>query len=166
MYHSAFTDYYWEFFNSLDDDDSITMATAQHARAASALCLAVCTFFDVGGPGPHGFIAGRKANVNREFDIGVQRMMTDYFNETPIYDDKFSPAAFACLGPCLTGSIRMCLLGFFALFRPDGRSGESSSAMYTFDNEPPVPSAALLLPVTVFLPHRSPIGPARPCHFG
>jgi hypothetical protein len=49
------------------------MATAHHARAASALCLAVCAFFDAEGPGPHGSIAGRKANVNREFDVGVQR---------------------------------------------------------------------------------------------
>jgi hypothetical protein len=94
MDHSAFTDDYWEFFNSLDDDDSITMATAQHSRAASALFLAVGTFFDAGGPGPHGSIAGRKAKVNREFHVGVQRMMTDYFNETPTYNDKIFARRF------------------------------------------------------------------------
>jgi hypothetical protein len=77
MDHSAFTDDNWEFFNSYDDCDSVTMATAHHARAAAALSLAVGAFFDDGGPGPHGSIAGRKANVNREFDIGVQRIMTD-----------------------------------------------------------------------------------------
>jgi Plant transposon protein len=94
MDHSAFTDDYWELFNSLDDDDSITMATAQHPRADSSLCLAVGTFFDDGGPGPHGSIAGRKADVNREFDVGVQRMMTDYFDETPTYDDKMFSRRF------------------------------------------------------------------------
>jgi Plant transposon protein len=37
-------------------------------------------------------LAGRKANMNREFDVGVKRMMTDYFSETPTYDDKmFTP---------------------------------------------------------------------------
>jgi hypothetical protein len=32
--------------------------------------------------------------MNREFDIGVQRMMTDYFNETPTYDDKMFARRF------------------------------------------------------------------------
>jgi hypothetical protein len=44
MDHSAFTNDYWEFFNSPDDDDSVTTATAQHARAAAAMCLAVGAF--------------------------------------------------------------------------------------------------------------------------
>jgi hypothetical protein len=70
MDHLAFTDEYWEFFNPLDDDDAVTMDSAQHARAAAAVCLAV-------GTGPHRSIAGRKANMNREFDVGVKRMMTD-----------------------------------------------------------------------------------------
>lgn len=94
MDHSAFTDEYWEFFNPLDDDDYVTMATAQNARAAAALCLDVGTAIDADGPGPHGSIAGRKANVNREFDVGVQRMMTDYFNETPTYDDNMFARRF------------------------------------------------------------------------
>jgi hypothetical protein len=94
MDHSAFTDEYWEFFNPLDDDDSVTMATAQNARAAAALCLDVGTAIDADGPGPHGSIAGRKVNVNREFNVGVQRMMTDYFNETPTYDDNMFARRF------------------------------------------------------------------------
>jgi hypothetical protein len=49
---------------------------------------------DDGGPGPHGSIAGRKANLNRQFDIGVQCMMTNYFNETPTYDDKMFARRF------------------------------------------------------------------------
>jgi hypothetical protein len=87
MDHSAFTDGYWEFFNPLDDDDAVTMDSAQHARAAAAVCLAVClavgTAIDADGPGRHGSIAGRKANMNREFDVGVKPTMTDYFSETP-----------------------------------------------------------------------------------
>jgi Plant transposon protein len=77
-----------EFFNPLDEDDAVTMDSSQHARAAAAVCLAVGTAIDADGPGPHGSIAGRKANMNREFDVGVQSMMTDYFNETPTYDDN------------------------------------------------------------------------------
>jgi hypothetical protein len=94
MDHSAFTDEYWEFFNPLDDDDAVTMDPAQHARAAAAVCLAVGTAIDAEGPGPHGSIAGRKANMNREFDLGVKRMMTDYFSETPTYDDKMFTRRF------------------------------------------------------------------------
>jgi hypothetical protein len=26
--------------------------------------------------------------MNREFDVGVKRRMTDYFSGTPMYDDK------------------------------------------------------------------------------
>jgi hypothetical protein len=70
------------------------MDSAQHARAAAAVCLAVGTAIDADGPGPHGSIAGRKAKMNREFDVGVQRMMTDYFNETPTYDDKMFARRF------------------------------------------------------------------------
>jgi hypothetical protein len=94
MDHSAFPDEYWEFFNPLDDDDAVTMDSAQHARAAAAVCLAVGTAIDADGPGPHGSIAGRKANMNREFDVGLLRMMTDDFNETPTYDDKMFARRF------------------------------------------------------------------------
>jgi hypothetical protein len=94
MDHSAFTDEYREFFNPLDDDDAVTMDSAQHARAAAAVCLAVGTAIDANGPGLHGSIAGRKANMNREFDLGVKRMMTDYFSETPTYDDKMFTRRF------------------------------------------------------------------------
>jgi Plant transposon protein len=94
MDHSAFTDEYWKFFNPLDDDDAVTMDSAQHARAAAAVCLAVGTAIDADGPGPHGSIAGRKANMNREFDVGVKRMMTDYFSETPTFDDKMFTRRF------------------------------------------------------------------------
>jgi hypothetical protein len=94
MDHSAFPDEYWEFFNPLDDDDAVTMDSAQHARAAAAVCLAVGTAIDADGPGPHGSIAGRKANMNREFDVGLQRMLTDYCNETPTYDDKMFARRF------------------------------------------------------------------------
>jgi hypothetical protein len=73
MDHSAFPDEDWDFFNPLD----VTMDSAQHARAGAALCLAVGTAIDADGPGPRGSIAGRKANMNRELDVGVQRMMTD-----------------------------------------------------------------------------------------
>jgi hypothetical protein len=97
MDHSAFTDEYWEFFNPLDDDDAVTMDSAQGARVAAAVCLAVGTAIDAHGPGPHGSIAGRKANMNREFDVGVKRMMTDYFSEPQRMTTKFLPAAFACL---------------------------------------------------------------------
>jgi hypothetical protein len=37
MVHSAFPDEYWEFFNPLDDDDAVTMDSAQNARAAAAV---------------------------------------------------------------------------------------------------------------------------------
>jgi hypothetical protein len=70
------------------------MDSAQHARVAAAVCLAVGTAIDADGSGPHGSIAGRKANMNGEFDVGVQRMMTDYFNETPTYDDKMFARRF------------------------------------------------------------------------
>jgi hypothetical protein len=56
--------------------------------------LAVGTAIDAEGPGPHGSIAGRKANMNRELDVGVQRMMTDYFNKTPTYDNKMFARRF------------------------------------------------------------------------
>jgi hypothetical protein len=36
MHHSVFTDEYWQCFNTLDDDDTVTMTTAQHARAAAS----------------------------------------------------------------------------------------------------------------------------------
>jgi hypothetical protein len=94
MDHSALTDEYWEFFNPFDDDDAVTMDSAQHARVAAAVCLAVGTAIYADGPGPHGSIAGRKANMNREFDIGVKRIMTDYFSETPTYDDKMFTRRF------------------------------------------------------------------------
>jgi hypothetical protein len=94
MDHSAFHDENWELLNPLDDDDAVTMDSAQHARAAAAVCLAVGTVIDADGPGPHGSIAGRKANMNREFDVGLQRMMTEYFNETPTYDDKMFARRF------------------------------------------------------------------------
>jgi hypothetical protein len=94
MDHSAFTEEYWELFNPLDDDDAVTMDSAQHARAAVAVCLAVGTAIDADGPGPHGSIAGRKANMTREFDVGVKRMMMDYFSETPKYDDKMFTRRF------------------------------------------------------------------------
>jgi Plant transposon protein len=94
MDHSAFTDEYWEFFNPLDDDDAVTMDSAQHARAAAAVCFAVGTVIDADGLGPHGSIAGRKSNMNREFDVGVKRMMTDYFSETPTYDDQMFTRRF------------------------------------------------------------------------
>jgi hypothetical protein len=93
MDHWAFTDAYWEFFNPLDDDDAVTMDSAQHARATAVVCLAVGTAIAADGPGPRGSIAGRKANMNREFDFGVERMMTDY-NETPTYDDKMFARRF------------------------------------------------------------------------
>jgi Plant transposon protein len=32
--------------------------------------------------------------MNREFDVGVQRMMTGYFNETPTYGDKMLSRRF------------------------------------------------------------------------
>jgi hypothetical protein len=35
MHLSVITDEYWQFFNPLDDDDTVTMDTARHARAAS-----------------------------------------------------------------------------------------------------------------------------------
>jgi hypothetical protein len=35
MHHSVFTDEYWQFFNPLEDDDPVTMDTAQHAQAAA-----------------------------------------------------------------------------------------------------------------------------------
>jgi hypothetical protein len=35
MYYSVFTDWYWQFFNPLDDDDAVTMDTPQHPRAAA-----------------------------------------------------------------------------------------------------------------------------------
>jgi hypothetical protein len=35
------------------------------------VCLAVGTAIDADGPGQHGSIAGRNANMNREFDVGV-----------------------------------------------------------------------------------------------
>jgi hypothetical protein len=88
MDHSAFTDEYSEYFNALDDDDAVTMDSTQHARAPAAVCIAVCAAINADGSGPHGSIAGRKANMNREFDVGVQRMMTDCFNETPTYEDN------------------------------------------------------------------------------
>jgi hypothetical protein len=92
MDHSAFTNEYWGFFNSLDD--AVTMDSAQHARAAAAVCLAVGTAIDADGPGPHGSIAGRKATLSREFDVGVKRMMTGYFSETPRYEDKMFTRRF------------------------------------------------------------------------
>jgi hypothetical protein len=94
MDHSAFIDEYWEFFNPLDDDDAVTMDSAQHTRAAAAVCLAVGTAIDADEQGPHGSIAGRKANMNREFDVGVKRMMTDNFSETPMYEDKMFTRRF------------------------------------------------------------------------
>jgi hypothetical protein len=94
MDHSAFPDEHWEFFNPLDDDDAVTVDSAQHARAAAAVCLAVGTAIDADGPGPHGSITGRKANMNREFDDGLQRMMTEYFNEPPTHDDKMFARRF------------------------------------------------------------------------
>jgi hypothetical protein len=83
-----------KFFNPLDDDDAVTMDTAQHARVAAAVCLAVSTTTNADGPGPHGSIAGRKANMSREFEVGVQRMMTDYFNETPRNDGNMFARRF------------------------------------------------------------------------
>jgi hypothetical protein len=94
MDHSASTDEYREFFNPLDDDDAVMMDSAQHARAAAAVCLAVGTAIDADGPALHGSIAGWKANMNRDFDVGVKRMMTDYFSETPRYDDKMFTRRF------------------------------------------------------------------------
>jgi hypothetical protein len=35
MHYSVFTDWYWQFFNPLDDDDAVTMDTPQHPRAAA-----------------------------------------------------------------------------------------------------------------------------------
>jgi hypothetical protein len=70
------------------------MDSVQHARAAAAVCRAVGTAIDADGPGPHGSIAGRKSNINREFDVGVKRMMTDYFSETPTYDVKMFTRRF------------------------------------------------------------------------
>jgi hypothetical protein len=35
MHHSVFTDEYWLYFTPLDDDNAVTMDTAQHARAAA-----------------------------------------------------------------------------------------------------------------------------------
>jgi hypothetical protein len=93
--HSKVTDQYWEFFNPLDDEDFVTMTTAQYALAAAALCLAFDTAIEADGSGPDGSIAGRKANINREFDVGVQRMMTDYFNESPTYDDNMFSRRFS-----------------------------------------------------------------------
>jgi hypothetical protein len=58
MDHSAFTNEYWEFFNPLDDDDAVTTDSAQLARAAATVCLAVGTTIDANRPGPHGSIAG------------------------------------------------------------------------------------------------------------
>jgi hypothetical protein len=58
MDYSAFKDEYWEFFNPLDDDDSVTMTAAQHARAAAALCLSFDTAIDAEGVGPHGSTDG------------------------------------------------------------------------------------------------------------
>jgi hypothetical protein len=72
-----------EFVNPLDDEDFFTMTTAQLSRAAAALCLDFDTAIEANGSGPHGSIAGRKANINREFDFGVQCIITDYFNGTP-----------------------------------------------------------------------------------
>jgi hypothetical protein len=58
------------------------------------VCLAVGTAIDADEPGQNGSIAGQKANMNREFDVGVQSMMTDSFNETPTYDDKMFARRF------------------------------------------------------------------------